>query len=234
MVKYEKWYSKLLKFQDEKLSRIQINLASDSYPIRSAKPMYAEKPTNVSPGSDLCVERRRCFRSSPLARPCGDQYTALQKRSCCLRQQHKNLFVRKISYLWFMKAKKKPEPASEPTKSELEILQVLWQHGPSTVRFVNDTLNEQKREVQYTSTLKLMQIMVEKGLLHRDESQMKHVYRPALEEGKAKSALLERFVNTLYNGSASSLMMHLIGHKKTSKKELEQIKELLKKMGPNK
>jgi BlaI family transcriptional regulator, penicillinase repressor len=133
-----------------------------------------------------------------------------------------------------MKSKKKEEPAAEPTKSELEILQVLWKHGPSTVRFVNDHLNEQKREVQYTSTLKLMQIMVEKALLDRDESQMKHVYRASLEEGKAKSALLERFVNTLYEGSASSLMMHLIGHRKTSKKELEQIKELLRKMDSKK
>src|SRR5215204_3899369 len=103
-----------------------------------------------------------------------------------------------------MKSKKKDNSTgNEPTKSELEILQVLWQYGPSTVRFVNDQLNEKKREVQYTSTLKLMQIMVEKGLLKRNESQMKHVYSPALEEGKAKSALLERFVNTLYNGSAS-------------------------------
>jgi BlaI family transcriptional regulator, penicillinase repressor len=133
-----------------------------------------------------------------------------------------------------MKSKKKEEPTTEPTKSELEILQVLWKHGPSTVRFVNDQLNEQKREVQYTSTLKLMQIMVEKALLDRDESQMKHVYRASLEEGTAKSALLERFVNTLYEGSASSLMMHLIGHRKTSKKELEQIKELLKKMDSKK
>lgn len=133
-----------------------------------------------------------------------------------------------------MKSKNKEEPAAEPTKSELEILQVLWKHGPSTVRLVNDQLNELKREVQYTSTLKLMQIMVDKGLLLRDESQMKHVYRPAVEEGKAKSALLERFVNTLYDGSASSLMMHLIGHKKTTKEELEQIKELLKKMNREK
>jgi predicted transcriptional regulator len=79
-----------------------------------------------------------------------------------------------------------------------------------------------------------MQIMTEKGLVYRDESQMKHVYSAALEESKAKSVLLERFVNTLYEGSASSLMMHLIDHKKTSKKELEQIKELLKKMDSEK
>ena len=117
-----------------------------------------------------------------------------------------------------------------PTKSELEILQVLWQHGPSTVRFVNDRLNEAKREVHYTSTLKLMQIMAEKGLLTRDESQMKHVYSVAHEENKTKSVLLNRFVDALYNGSAAKLMMHLLGSKKPSKKELEQIRQLLDKL----
>jgi BlaI family penicillinase repressor len=118
----------------------------------------------------------------------------------------------------------------EPTRSELEILQVLWQNGPSTVRFVNDKLNEQKREVQYTSTLKLMQIMFEKGLLTRDESQMKHVYSPAEEEKKTKSFLLDRFIASMYNGSAKDLMMQLIGNKKASKKELEAIRELLDKI----
>ncbi len=128
-----------------------------------------------------------------------------------------------------MKPNKKDNNA-EPTKSELEILQVLWQQGPSTVRTVNDVLNEQKREVQYTSTLKLMQIMVEKGWLSRDESQMKHIYSAAVEEASTKGHLLDRFVDTLYNGSASSLMMQLLGNKKTSKKELDAIRELLKKM----
>lgn len=129
-----------------------------------------------------------------------------------------------------MKENKKENSLPEPTKSELEILQVLWQHGPSTVRFVNDKLNEQKREVQYTSTLKLMQIMADKGLLTRDETNMKHVYSAAEEESKTKEFLLERFVNTLYNGSASNLMMQLLGNKKTTKKEIETIKELIKKM----
>lgn len=137
------------------------------------------------------------------------------------------MFVRNISYLYAMKPKKSD---AEPTRSELEILQVMWQHGPSTVRFVNDQLNERKREVQYTSTLKLMQIMVDKELLSRDDSQMKHIYKAAAEEGKTKSLLLDRFVDALYNGSASKLMMQLLGNKKTSKKELDQIKELLKKM----
>ena len=85
-----------------------------------------------------------------------------------------------------MTALSKSNTPTEPTRSELEILQVLWEHGPSTVRFVNDTLNEQKREVQYTATLKLMQIMLDKGLLHRDDSQMKHVYSAAVEESKNK------------------------------------------------
>ncbi len=118
----------------------------------------------------------------------------------------------------------------EPTRSELEILQVLWLYGPCTVRFVNDTLNEQKRAVQYTSTLKLMQIMAEKKMLKRDETNMKHIYIAAIEEQKTKSFLLDRFVDSMFNGSASSLMMQLLGNKKTSKKELQEIKALLDKL----
>ena len=126
--------------------------------------------------------------------------------------------------------KKDAGSKTEPTKSELEILQVLWEYGPSTVRFVNDQLNAKKRAVQYTGTLKLMQIMTEKGILKRDESNMKHVYKAALEEQKTKSVLLDRFVESMYNGSASNLMMQLLGNKKTSKKELDAIRELIKKM----
>ena len=123
---------------------------------------------------------------------------------------------------------------AEPTRSELEILQVLWAHGPSTVRFVNDKLNEQKREVNYTSTLKLMQIMVEKGILKRDESSMKHVYEPTEEEQKTKSQLLDKFVDSMFQGSASSLMMQLLGNKKTSRKELEKIRQLIENYNNNK
>ena len=129
-----------------------------------------------------------------------------------------------------MNQKKTNESKIDPTKSELEILQVLWQCGPSTVRFVNDTLNEQKRAVQYTSTLKLMQIMAEKKMLKRDETNMKHIYIAAMEEEKTKSFLLDRFVDSMFNGSASSLMMQLLGNKKTSAKELQQIKDMLNKL----
>jgi BlaI family transcriptional regulator, penicillinase repressor len=129
-----------------------------------------------------------------------------------------------------MKQQENTNQPIKPTNAELEILQVLWQHGPSTVRLVNDTLNEQKRAVNYTSTLKLMQIMVEKGMLDRDESNMKHIYIARLDEKETKSFLLDRFVDTMYKGSASSLMMQLLENKKASKEDLEKIKELLDKL----
>jgi predicted transcriptional regulator len=118
----------------------------------------------------------------------------------------------------------------EPTKSELEILQVLWEFGPSTARFVNDHLNQHTRQVIYMSTLKLMQIMVEKGFLKKDESQMKHIYWAAQEESKTKSLLLDRVVDTIFNGSASNLMMQLLGNKKMSDQEMETFRELIKKI----
>src|ERR1700744_4556770 len=101
---------------------------------------------------------------------------------------------------------KKKSPNLNPTKSELEILQVLWEYGPSTVRFVNDRLNEQK-DVNYTSTLKLMQIMVDKEILKRDESQMKHIYHVIEDEQKTKNHLLNKFVESMYKGSSGNLVM---------------------------
>ena len=128
-----------------------------------------------------------------------------------------------------MKIDKVENNLPEPTKAELEILQVLWEFGPSTVRFVNDKLNEQ-REVNYTSTLKQMQILTEKGILKRDESQMKHIYIPVEAESKTKNQMLDKFVNTLYKGSASSLVMQLLGNDKTSKEDIEEIKRLLENL----
>ena len=126
----------------------------------------------------------------------------------------------------------KKDTSSEmvPTKTEMDVLQVLWQYGPQTVRFVHDKLNEQKEAVIYTSTLKLMQVMKEKGMLARDESSMKHVYSAMLQEEKVKGNMLGRFVDSMYNGSPSNLMMALLGNDKTSAEELEKIKELLKQV----
>jgi len=125
-----------------------------------------------------------------------------------------------------MESKKVENNLPEPTKAELEILQILWEFGPSTVRAVNEELNKQK-DVNYTSTLKQMQIMTEKGILKRDESQMKHIYIPVEAESKTKDQLLDRFVNTLYKGSASQLMMQLLGNEKTSKADIDAIKKML-------
>jgi predicted transcriptional regulator len=117
-----------------------------------------------------------------------------------------------------------------PTKTEMDVLQVLWQYGPSTVRFVHEKLNEQKQAVIYTSTLKLMQVMKEKGMLDRDETNMKHIYSANLVEEKIKGNLLGRFVDSMYNGSPSSLMVALLGNDKTSAEELKKIKDLLDNM----
>src|ERR1700748_3514224 len=118
---------------------------------------------------------------------------------------------------------------NEPTKAELEILNVLWEHGPSTVRFVNDKLNEQ-RDVNYTSTMKLMQIMADKGSLTCDKDQMKHIYHVAEEEQKTKGQLLDKFVDSVYQGSAGKLVMQLLGNKKASKEDLASIRAILDKL----
>ena len=126
-----------------------------------------------------------------------------------------------------MKAENNNTPdKSEPTKAEVDILTVLWKHGPSTVRFVHDQLNIFK-EVNYTTTLKQMQLMAERGFLKRDETSMKHVYEAKEEERKTKSVLLDRFVDHLYGGSAGNLVMQLLDNKKASKEELDAIRAVL-------
>ena len=132
------------------------------------------------------------------------------------------------------RSNKQQQPETAPTKSELDVLQILWTHGPSTVRFVHDMLNTQKDPVQYTSTLKLMQVMAEKGMLSRDESSMKHVYQAVLEEEKTKGSMLGRFLDTMYNGSVSNLVLALLDNEKTSKKELQLLKEMAKKLSNDK
>lgn len=114
-----------------------------------------------------------------------------------------------------------------PAKSELEVLKILWKHGPSTVRFVHDTLSEETKTVQYTSTLKLMQVMTEKGMLERDESSMKHIYSPVLEEQRTMGLVLEKFLDNMYNGSIGDLLVAFLKNTKSSKKEVKKLKDLL-------
>lgn len=141
------------------------------------------------------------------------------------------LNVRLFSYLRLMKRfKGTGKGDSEPTRTELAILQVLWQHGSSTVRFVHDILNQTKEAVQYTSTLKLMQVMAEKGMLTRDETNMKHIYSAAMEERTTKGSLLNKFIDSMYHGSVSNMMVALLGNEKTSAEDLQKVKELLDKM----
>ena len=122
------------------------------------------------------------------------------------------------------------EELPEPTRAQLEILQVLWKHGPSTVRFVNDQLNLQKESLSYTSTLKLMQIMHEKGMLRRDESSMTHIYSTRLEEGKTKGVVLKKFVDAMYNGSVKNLMLELLGNQDAPVEQWDKIKDLLNQL----
>jgi BlaI family penicillinase repressor len=120
----------------------------------------------------------------------------------------------------------KNDAAAKPTEAELEILQILWKHGPCTVRFVHDKLKE-KKEVGYTTTLKIMQLMLEKNLVQRDESTRSHLYRAAVKEKETQGLLLDRFLETAFAGSALKLVMQALGHHKASPEEISQIRQLL-------
>ncbi|SEM35465.1 Predicted transcriptional regulator [Chitinophaga rupis] len=114
----------------------------------------------------------------------------------------------------------------KPTESELEILRVLWEKGPSTVREVHEIL-EQSKDAGYTTTLKLMQIMHEKGLLQRDASSKTHIYAAAVSQENTQRQLLDKMIDTVFNGSASQLVLQALGNHKSSKEELEKIKQYL-------
>ena len=115
---------------------------------------------------------------------------------------------------------------SRPTDRELTILRILWDNGPSTVRDVNEAMNEDEN-TGYTTTLKLMQIMAEKGLVLRDDSQFKHVYRPALTEEKAQKQLVGDLLDRAFSGSAEKLVLRALSAKKVSAKELASIKKMI-------
>lgn len=120
---------------------------------------------------------------------------------------------------------------SKPTESELEILQVLWANGPATVRSINELLNTAStKEIGYTTTLKLMQLMVEKELLRRDTSSRTHVYTAAVEEQSVKRNLLKQFVSKTFRGSAAQLVMEALGQHDASGDELAEIKALIDRM----
>lgn len=114
----------------------------------------------------------------------------------------------------------------KPTASELEILGVLWRTGPATVRRVCTEL-ETAKPTGYTTVLKLMQIMAEKGLLIRDEENRAHVYRPALEQAETQGRIVDDLLERVFGGSASALVMRALSLKRASKKEIAEIRRML-------
>jgi len=113
-----------------------------------------------------------------------------------------------------------------PTDRELTILRILWDKGPSTVREINEAMSKDE-DTGYTTTLKLMQIMAEKGLLRRDESGRQHVYKPAFTEEKTQKQLVGDLLQRAFSGSAEKLVMRALSAKKISAKELTRIRRML-------
>ncbi len=118
------------------------------------------------------------------------------------------------------------EPLQKPTVSELEILRVLWARGPSTVREVHEELSE-KKALGYTTVLKLLQIMTAKGTVRRNEEQRAHVYEACQPATETKRQLVGDVLQRVFEGSASELMIHALEGRRTSQKELDELRRLL-------
>src|SRR5204863_6562218 len=117
-----------------------------------------------------------------------------------------------------------------PTDAELAILNVLWEHGPRTVREVHDTLSSQSHGTGYTTILKLLQIMTEKGLVVRDESNRAHIYEARYSEQKTQRQLLSDLVDRAFGGSAAKLVMQALHGRKANPDELTAIRTLLDRL----
>jgi BlaI family transcriptional regulator, penicillinase repressor len=114
----------------------------------------------------------------------------------------------------------------------MEILQVIWEKGQATVRDVHELLLAHK-DIGYTTTLKLMQIMFEKGLLVRDDSSRTHIYKPVLTQERAQKHMINRMITTLFSGSPADLVLQVLGNHKTSEAELKKIETLLNEIKHN-
>lgn len=115
---------------------------------------------------------------------------------------------------------------NKPTEGELEILAVLWKQGSSSVRTVHEEIIKTK-EAGYTTTLKLMQIMHEKGLVTRDTGNKTHIYTPALSKEKTQMQMVNKMIRNLFAGSSADLVLQALGGTKTTKEELDKIEELV-------
>ena len=120
-------------------------------------------------------------------------------------------------------------PTPKPTESELLLLRALWRLGPSTVRQVLDAVKPE-RDIGYTTVLKLLQIMTDKGLVVRDESERTHVYKARFNEDQTQKRMVKDLLDRAYDGAASKLVMHALSSKKASKAERDAIRKLLDDM----
>ncbi len=116
----------------------------------------------------------------------------------------------------------------KPTESELEILQVIWKKGQCTVRDVHEELAKNK-DAGYTTTLKLMQIMHDKGLVERDTTAKTHLYKAIITREQAQQTALDKIISTVFKGSTSDLVIQALGHHRASQDEIDAIKSYLRK-----
>ena len=117
----------------------------------------------------------------------------------------------------------------KPTESELEILQIIWEKGQCSVRDVHDVL-EKTKDAGYTTTLKLMQIMHDKGLVERDTTAKTHLYKAVITREQAQNTAVNKIISTVFNGSSSQLIMQVLSNKQSSKEELDMIKDYLNQL----
>ncbi len=117
----------------------------------------------------------------------------------------------------------------KPTESEVEILRVLWDKGTATVREVHDVLSLHK-DSGYTTTLKLLQIMYEKGLVKRDDSSKTHIYRANVSKENTQQQFMGKMINSLFGGSSTQLVMQALGNHTATKEELDEIQQLLNQL----
>lgn len=124
------------------------------------------------------------------------------------------------------------EKHPKPTEAELEILSVLWAHGPSTVRAIHEILSQSKA-TGYTTTLKILQKMAEKGLVVRDESQRSHVYQAAVQAENTQRQLVNELIEKAFGGAAEKLVMQALSSRKVDPKEIETLRKLLDELEEN-
>ncbi len=117
----------------------------------------------------------------------------------------------------------------KPTDAELAILRVLWARGPSTVRQIAEVMSDAGRQTGYTTVLKLLQIMTEKGIVVRDESARTHIYAPASTQDQTQRQMVTDLLDRVFDGSAAQLVMQALAAKKTTPEELAEIRKLLNK-----